>query len=129
MPLRGAYVGRQPMTLNGSSGTTLTLLDVERRGDSPLHRAPGFHAHAGQRHELVPFVGPPVPRGSTVLVRSVRHGGPTATQRQAPKDSSGSPTKCTTRRPEWRVRMPRAGAATLHLPEVCQADAEPVEDS
>src|SRR3982750_3906646 len=52
------------MTLNGCIGTPLTLLNVERRGYSPLRRVPGFHAHASQRRELVPFVGPPVPSGS-----------------------------------------------------------------
>lgn len=77
------------MTLNGDIGaphTPLALLDAKLRRDSPLRRAPGFHPHAGQRRGLVPFVGSPDPKASTVLVRSVRYGGPTATQRQAPKD-------------------------------------------
>ena len=89
---------------------------VQLRGDSPLRRAPGFHPHAGQRRGLVPFVGSPVPKASSVLVRSVRYGGPTATQRQAPKDPSGSPTKATTSRPEWRARIPMGSRVdALHL--------------
>jgi hypothetical protein len=77
------------MTLNGGIGaphTPLALFDAKLRGDSQLRRAPGFHPHAGQRRGLVPFGGSPVPKTSSVLVRSVRYGGPTATQRQAPED-------------------------------------------